>query len=1654
MSGLTPRQSATLKTSTPNLISVVIAGDNPRWSGYNTTTSSSDGNWTTSTTLKNWELITMGSSTYYLTGDTSRFDDLPASRGGTSTVSISAADVTPGRVIFDNTSLPYTINGPFAIAGTGSLSVTNTGSTTLNTNNSYTGGTSVGGGGMLTLAGVNTTTGATTINSGTLNINNNNALGTGALTINGGAIDNTKGSLVTLATTNTMNWNADFAFGGTSDLDLGTQNNVTLSATRTITVNDPSVAGTKLIVRGVVSGGYGINVAGTGKLVLYGANTYTGVTTVNSGTLEIAGGSIGVSQTAAPNIQISPNSGDNGTLLVSNGTVYADRVIIGGNVGNTSGGNGTLTQTGGTIYAREWFSVGSMNTGTYNISGGTLNLTGQNMEVGNFSGTTGTVNLSGTGAIKICNNRPINFGANNGCLGGTINQNGGTVTFYSDAGTTVGGTGALVLGSAGTTSGTFEYYLNSGTLTVPQIQKNQNVAQANFWFNGGTLKAARSNTTWIQGLTTVAINDAGAYIDTNGFDVTIAQTLYPNESGIGKLVKQGAGTLTLSAPINSYTGDTQVTAGKLRINGDLPNSTVTVTAGTLDGIGTVNAAIVPVGGGAIANGSGATGTFTINTLTFNDVGTMNLTADPVAPANPSLSVGTLSTTPGKTVKINASAAYWAGGSTYTLVQYGTFGTGSLADISLNSTVSGLTSRQSYVFNKAAGLITLAVSGADHVVWTGAQNANWTTTTPGYTNWTADLAPTSFLSNDSVVFQDGATSSTLQILDGNVNTGYVRFINNGQDFTINSSAGNDYGIASGSVTVSGTGAVTLNTSNSYTGGTTINSGTLTLAGPNTTTTGVTTLNAGTLNINSAKALGTGALTINGGTIGSTGSANVVSTSNNALNLNADVTFAGPMNLTLGTGTVTMTGTTLRTFTTNAGTLSIGTLPAYTNGYAKQGTGTLSIGGVSGATTLNIQAGTLQTRGTIGTSGAPITSLTGTGTLQVLNSTAGAYVMSINNATGTNDTFDGVLTDNATSRLGIDKYGNGTLTLTNSNNAINGRLNMIAGTVVFTGTKVASADVDAISNDPGGATNAVLILMPGTVFGHRLTGVGSGLGRYANNSASLRFGDGATLQGVSNLEVGRNTDAFGAITMTGGTNIVNGNLIMGTGQPQARSVVNQSAGNTTVNTGYTQMANTTRSIAVLNISGGTYTGTAGGIALGSYNNTGAYTAIADATLNVSGTAAVTLGNRGLQLGPDSSNGVGWNATVNLFGGTLTTNMIRQRGATSVTTPTINLNGATIVASASSTSFFTGVSHAYVYENGVTFNDGGNAITVGESLSAPAGNGVSATGLTVSGGGYIDTPLVQITNAPGDTTGTGATAVATIDYATGALTGINMTNPGVNYTAPPTFTLLLGGRGNTGAIGGAASLVANTSGSLTKIGTGTLTLSGTNTYGGNTTYVNQGTLLATYPVSLPNYSTSASVRAVSGATVAVSVGGTGQWQAADVLALNANATLPTGSFLGMDTTGGDFTYSNAITGSEGFKKLGINKLTLDAIDTYAGPTVVNNGTLALSATGSILAASDVSTTATTATFQIDGGSHTVSSISGVGGTNVLAGNLTATSVSQGTVTIGPGATMTIAAIPGGPSASVRSISAVPEPSTWAMLMLAAMGLGMYRRRRSRCR
>jgi fibronectin-binding autotransporter adhesin len=67
-----------------------------------------------------------------------------------------------------------------------------------------------------------------------------------------------------------------------------------------------------------------------------------------------------------------------------------------------------------------------------------------------------------------------------------------------------------------------------------------------------------------------------------------------------------------------------------------------------------------------------------------------------------------------------------------------------------------------------------------------------------------------------------------------------------------------------------------------------------------------------------------------------------------------------------------------------------------------------------------------------------------------------------------------------------------------------------------------------------------------------------------------------------------------------------------------------------------------------------------------------------------------------------------------------------------------------------------------------------------------------------------------------------------------------------------------------------------------------------------------------------------------------------------------------------------------------------------------------------------------------------------------SVAAGELDASSIVANTLTVGNGATVVIKAISGGGTqAGMESLSPVPEPSTWALLILAALVFGIYRRR-----
>ncbi len=185
-------------------------------------------------------------------------------------------------------------------------------------------------------------------------------------------------------------------------------------------------------------------------------------------------------------------------------------------------------------------------------------------------------------------------------------------------------------------------------------------------------------------------------------------------------------------------------------------------------------------------------------------------------------------------------------------------------------------------------------------------------------------------------------------------------------------------------------------------------------------------------------------------------------------------------------------------------------------------------------------------------------------------------------------------------------------------------------------------------------------------------------------------------------------------------------------------------------------------------------------------------------------------------------------------------------------------------------------------------------------------------------------------------------------------------------------------TNAAGGKFTYVnnlTNTNGgvnsiNLTKLGANTLALNGANSYTGITT-VFAGTLQFGKEVSFYNNTpaswTAANIKIASAATLALNVGGPGEFTSADVDSIKTIGSpfsgFTGGSILGLDTTnaaGGQFTYATVIgdpnggTNSIGLTKLGTNMLNLTGANTYTGPTTVNAGTLLVN--GSIASSSAV--------------------------------------------------------------------------------------------------
>ena len=217
----------------------------------------------------------------------------------------------------------------------------------------------------------------------------------------------------------------------------------------------------------------------------------------------------------------------------------------------------------------------------------------------------------------------------------------------------------------------------------------------------------------------------------------------------------------------------------------------------------------------------------------------------------------------------------------------------------------------------------------------------------------------------------------------------------------------------------------------------------------------------------------------------------------------------------------------------------------------------------------------------------------------------------------------------------------------------------------------------------------------------------------------------------------------------------------------------------------------------------------------------------------------------------------------------------------------------------------------------------------------------------------------------------------------TGGTMQFAGANITSSLAITLMSQG-GNFDTDGNHATLSGTISGpgGLTKIGLGTLTLSGSGTYAGPTA-VNVGTLQAG---AANVFSPNSAYTVASGATLDLN----GFSQSIGSLAGRGSVTLGSGTL----TTGNDgtsTTFSGSISGTGGLTKIGLGRLTLSGSGAYSGPTGVNIGTLQAGA-ANVFSPNSAYAVASGATLDLNGFSQSIGSLAGRGSVTLGSGTLTA--------------------------------------------------------------
>ena len=222
-------------------------------------------------------------------------------------------------------------------------------------------------------------------------------------------------------------------------------------------------------------------------------------------------------------------------------------------------------------------------------------------------------------------------------------------------------------------------------------------------------------------------------------------------------------------------------------------------------------------------------------------------------------------------------------------------------------------------------------------WKGNTSAAWNTTD---VNWTPTTLNGGKFANNlyQEVFDDNGSAHPTISIPADVSPLAVRFANTSAVTYTIGGVGSAAIAGAGVVVIAGPGTVNLNSSNTYTGGTTLLGGTLNLGDP------------------AGKPIGSGVLTIAGGTINNTSGLSISLTNGGEI-WQGSFTFTGTNDLDPGSGPITLTANPAVTVANPSATFQIDAAAigdgGKGDGFTKAGPGTLVLGAAntySGTTTL--------------------------------------------------------------------------------------------------------------------------------------------------------------------------------------------------------------------------------------------------------------------------------------------------------------------------------------------------------------------------------------------------------------------------------------------------------------------------------------------------------------------------------------------------------------------------------------------------------------------------------------------------------------------------------------------------------------------------------